>query len=138
VYLGRQIHQANAQSQADARYSFVDAYGQMNLSIAENKDLASVFRRGMQGMELDEDEAIQYIAFLGQFLNTWTVLYDLHVERHLPDTQWTVIRKDMITMLSTPGGLKFWNDVGKLGVHEKFQNEVETILASDEVSYKIV
>ncbi len=41
-------------------------------------------------------------------------------------------------MLSTPGGLVFWNYVGKLGVHETFQNEVEKILASDEVSYKIV
>ena len=110
----------------------------MNLTVAENKDLASVFRRGMQGTELDDDEAIQYIAFLGQFLNAWTVLYDLHVEHHLPDTQWTVVRKDIITMLSTPGGLVFWNDVGKLGVHETFQNEVEKILASDEVSYTIV
>ena len=56
VYLGRQIHQSNAQSQADARYSFLDAYGQLSLTIAANNDLASVFRRGMQGLELDEDE----------------------------------------------------------------------------------
>ena len=27
--------------QADARYSFLDAYGQMNLTVAEDKDLAS-------------------------------------------------------------------------------------------------
>ena len=110
----------------------------MNLTVAEDKDLASVFRRGMQGLELDEDEAIQYLAFLGQFLNTWSVLFDLHVERHLPDTQWTVIRKDIITMLSTPGGRAFWDDVGKLGVHDDFHNEVEKILASEEISYKIV
>jgi len=110
----------------------------MNLTVAEDKNLASIFRRGMQGLELDEDEAIQYIAFLGQFLNTWSVLFDLHVEGHLPDSQWTVIRKDMITMLSTPGGREFWNDVGKLGVHYDFENAVEKILASEETSYKIV
>jgi len=104
IYLGRQIHQTNAQSQAEARYSFVDAYGQMNLTVAENKELASVFRRGMQGVELDDDEAIQFFAFMGQFLNTWTVLFDLHIEHQLPVTQWTVIRKDIITLLSTPGG----------------------------------
>ena len=138
VYLGRQIHQTNAQSQADARYSFLEAYGQMNLTVAGDKDLASVFRRGMQGLELDEDEAIQYFAFLGQFLNTWSVLFDLHVERHLPDSQWIVIKKDIITMLSTPGGRAFWNDIGKLGVHNEFENEVENILASAETSYEIV
>ena len=88
VYLGRQIHQSNAQSQADARYSFLDAYGQLSLTIAANKDLASVFRRGMQGLELDEDEAIQFFVCIGQYLNTWSVLFDLHEERHLPDTQW--------------------------------------------------
>jgi hypothetical protein len=110
----------------------------MNLTLAGNKELASVFRRGMQGLDLDEDEAIQYLAFLGQFLNTWSVLFDLHVERQLPDTQWIVIKKDMITMLSTPGGRAFWDDVGKLGVHDDFHNEVEKTLASEETSYKVL
>ncbi len=137
-YLGRQIRQANAQSQVDARYSFLDAYGHVSLTIAQNKDLASVFRRGMQGMELDEDETIQFFVCIGQYLNMWSVLFDLHVERHLPDTQWTVIRKDIITMLSTPGGRTFWDDVGTLGVHDDFRNEVEKILASEETSYKMV
>ncbi len=138
VYLGRQIHQANAQSRADARYSFLDAYGQISLAIGGNKDLASVFRRGMQGLELDEDEAIQFFVCCGQYLNMWSVLFDLHVERQLPDTQWTVIRKDIITLLSTPGCRAFWNDVGRLGAHDDFRNEVEMILASEETSYKIV
>lgn len=137
VYLGRQIHQANAQSQADARYSFVDAYGQLNLTIAQNKELASIFRRGMQGSDLDEDEAIQFFTFLGQFLNTWSVLFDLHRENHLPESQWTVIRKDIITIITEPGGRKFWDEVGSLGVQEDFRVEVERILASGETSYRI-
>jgi hypothetical protein len=138
VYLGRQIHQTNAQSQADARYSFLDAYGQMLLAVAQDKDLASVFRRGMQGLELDEDEAIQYLAYLSQFMNTWSVLFDLHVEGQLPDSQWATIRKDIITILSAPGGRAFWNDVGKLAGHNDFEYAVEKILTSGESSYKIV
>jgi hypothetical protein len=92
----------------------------------------------MQGLELDEDEAIQFFVCIGQYLNTWSVLFDLHEERHLPDSQWTVIRKDIITMLSTPGCRAFWDDVGRLGVHDDFLNEVEKILASEETSYEIV
>jgi hypothetical protein len=110
----------------------------MNLTLAGNKELASVIRRGMQGLDIDEDEAFQYRVFLGQLLNTWSVLYDLHVERQLPDTQWIVIRKDIITMLSTPGGRAFWDDFGKLGVHDDFLNEVEKTLASEETSYKFL
>ncbi len=138
VYLGRQIHQANTRSQADATYSFLNAYGPMNLAVAENKELASIFRRGLQGLELDEDEAIQFFAFAGHYVNTWSVFCDLHAKRQFPDTQWTVIRKDIITFISTPGGRKFWDDVGQLGVHDHFRKEVEKILVSDETSFKIV
>ena len=110
----------------------------MNLTIAESKNLASVFRRGMQGLDLDEDEAVQFFVVVGQFLNTWSVLFDLYKENQLPVTQWIVVKKDIITMLSTPGGRAFWDDVGKLGVHDECRDEIEKILASDETSYKFM
>jgi len=138
LYVARQIHQANAQTQAQARYSFVEAYGHMNTSISGNKAVASVFRRGIKGLELDEDEYIQFFALLGQFLNTWSVLYDLHERGMLPENQWTMVRKDIITMMSEPGGRDFWEQVGRLGVHEDFGNAVDRALSSEEVSYKMV
>ena len=69
IYLARQIHQVNAQGQASARYSFIDAYGQMNMAISGSKEVASLFRRGMKGLQLDEDEHYQFFALLGQFIN---------------------------------------------------------------------
>jgi hypothetical protein len=110
----------------------------MNLTVANSKQLASVFRRGTQGEDLDEDEAVQYFVVMGQYLNTWSVLFDLHKESQLPTTQWIAVKKDIITLLSTPGGRTFWDDVGILGVDEGFCDEVEKILASDETSFKFV
>lgn len=138
VYLGRQIHQANRQAQAEARYSFVEAYSQMNLTIASDKAVASIFRRGLKGETLDEDEYMQYFAVVGQFLNTWSVLFDMSREGLLPPAQWTMIQKDIITMISSPGGEKFWNDVGRHGVHSQFVAKVEEIFASGEKSYKMI
>lgn len=138
LYVARQIHQANAQTQAQARYSFVEAYGHMNTSISGNKAVASIFRRGIKGEGLDEDEAIQFFALIGQFLNTWAVLFDLHVDGLLPENQWTMVRKDIITMLSEPGGKEFWEQVGQFGVHQTFADAVNKTLASDEESYKMV
>lgn len=138
LYVARQIHQANAQTQAQARYSFVEAYGHMNTSISGDKAVASVFRRGIKGLDLDEDEYIQFFALIGQFLNTWSVLYDLHEHGMLPENQWSMVRKDIITMMSEPGGKDFWERVGRFGVHAEFRDAVVNALASDEVTYEMV
>lgn len=135
IYVARQIHQVNAQSQASARYSFIEAYGQMNTSISSDKEVASLFRRGFKGLELDEDEHYQFFALVGQFLNTWSALYDLHQEGLLPENQWTMVRKDIITLLTEAGGRSFWEKHGKHGVHDAFRNAVDEALASDETSY---
>lgn len=135
IYVARQIHQVNAQSQATARYSFIEAYGQMNTSISSDKEVASLFRRSFKGLKLDEDEHYQFLALVGQFLNTWSALYDLHQEGLLPENQWTMVRKDIITLLTEAGGQSFWEKHGKHGVHEAFRNAVDEALASDETSY---
>jgi len=137
LYVGRQIHQANTQSQASARYSFIEAYGHMNTTITGSKEVASVFRRGLKGLDLDEDEGLQFFALIGQFLNTWSALFDLHKEGLLPDNQWTMVRLDIITMLSEKGGREFWERHGQFGVHESFRKAVNETLASDEESYEM-
>ena len=45
IYVARQIHQENAQTQASARYSFIKAYGEMNTSITNSKEVASISLR---------------------------------------------------------------------------------------------
>lgn len=137
LYVARQIHQANAQTQARARYSFIEAYGEMNVSISTNRDVASIFRRGVAGEGLDEDERMQFFALVGQFLNTWSVLFDLHRDGLLPENQWTMVRKDIIAMMKEPGGRAFWEEVGRKGVHEAFREAVDEVLASGESSYKM-
>lgn len=138
LYVGRQIHQANAQSQATARYSFIEAYGHMNTTIAGSKKVASIFRRGLKGQEMDEDEDMQFFALIGQFLNSWSTLFDLHADGLLPENQWTMVRLDIITMLSAPGGKGFWEQHGQFGVHEAFRDAVNETLASDEESYEML
>jgi len=137
LYVARQIHQANAQTRASARYSFIEAYGHMNSSITESKKVASIFRRGLKGEDFDEDEFMQFFALLGQFLNTWSVLYDLHEDGLLPENQWAMVKKDIITMLSEPGGRDFWKKTGQFGVHDAFSKAVNDVLDSDETSYQM-
>ena len=137
IYVARQIHQANAQTQAAARYSFIEAYGEMNTSITNNKEVASIFRRGFSGEPLDDGEHYQFFAPGRQFLNTWSVLFDLHEDGLLPENQWTMVRLDIITMISEPGGREFWNKYGRQAVHEAFRDAIDDVLASGETSYSM-
>lgn len=85
IYLATQVRQSNRQIRAAARYSFLDAYGQLSASMIENKDATSVYRRGLAGESLDEDEAMQFFFNLGQWINTWSVMYELYEEGQLPE-----------------------------------------------------
>ncbi len=138
IYLATQVRHANRQTQAAARYSFLEAYGQLNTSIAHNKDTSSVFRRGLAGEGLDDDESMQFFSILGQWLNTWSVMYDLHLEQQLPDGQWFLVRKDMHSALSTVGGRAFWDGLGTYAVQPGFVGMVDALLDGDEASYDIL
>ena len=135
LYLARQIHLVSLQSQAAARYSFLDAYGMANATIANSKEAARVFHRGLEGEELSEGEQMQFIVMVGQFLNTWGVMYDLHQEGQLPDSQWIVVRTDLLALFTTPGGNRFWQEIGRLNVADDFKKWVDDLIGGGEESY---
>lgn len=128
LYVARQIHQVNAQTQASARYSFIETRGHLNSLITESKKIASIFRRGLKGEVSNEDEFMQCFALPGQFPNTWNVLYDLHEDGLLPEDPWAKVKKDIIAMLSEPGGRNFWKKFGQFGVHNAFSKAVNNVL----------
>ncbi|MEP4484998.1 MAG: hypothetical protein ABJ013_05175 [Halioglobus sp.] len=138
LYLTRQIHISNLQSQAAARYSYLDAYGMANATIATSKESASVFERGLEGGELVEGERLQFIVMLGQLLNTWGVMYDLHQEGQLPESQWFVVRTDIKASFSTEGGKRFWEKIGRLNVSPEFAKWVEELLKNTEPTYSML
>ena len=138
LYLARQIKQINEQSRASARYSFLNAYGLANASIGEDKHSADVFSRGIRGAELDEGERMQFIVLLGQFFNTWGVMFDLHQEGQLPDSQWKVVRTDMKAILQTPGGFALWNDILIHNYEVEFISYVNSLRDSEEDTFDIL
>jgi len=129
IYLASQIRISNRQTQSSARFSFLNSYGQMSASIIENKHSASVFRRGLSAEDLDPDEELQFLFLLGQWINTWSVMYELHREGQLPAGQWFIARADLLSTLTTVGGREYWNRLGVLGTQPEFFNMVEVLLS---------
>jgi len=138
AYLGRQIHISNLQSQAAARYSFLDAYGAGNAAIASSTEASSVLYRGLSGGELSDAEKVQFTVLVGTFLNIWSVMYDLHQEGQLPESQWIIVRTDIHSMFCGGGGLKFWQDVGERNVSPEFAGFVNEMLSSGSSPYDFI
>lgn len=138
LYLARQIHHATKQAKAAARFSFLDAYGETNAAIFQSKQSASVYRRGLLGDLDDSDERAQFMCMLANFLNTWSVLYDLHTENELPDNQWELVQKDIRAMFNMPGGREFWETTGAEAMNQSFVEAVKTILDTEEEPYTLM
>ena len=137
IYLARQIQLSNQQTRAAARYSFLDAYGRANAALSETLQSASVYRRGLDDSDLTHDESMQFLLQLGQFLNTWSVMYDLFQEDELPDNQWHLVKSDIVSAFSTPGGRRFWDEVGRINGHATFAEFVDKLLAEGGDRYQI-
>lgn len=136
VYLAVQTRNINRQSQAEARYAFVDAMADINIAIGQSKEAASVWRRGLQSVDsLDEDERMQFIMFVGQYANTWAVMHQLHEDGLLPEAQWQVVRNDIASILASPGGRQFWRVGGEAAFGERFVAFVNRELAAGAQPY---
>jgi len=138
IYLAVQVRQNTAQARANANYQFLEASGQINTVLMENKETASVMRRGLEKPDaLDEDDRFRFLMYVGQFLQVYSTTFDLHAQQMLPPSQWRAVRKDLITVLSPPGGRWCWNKFAKEGLTPDFVAYANALLASGEESYSI-
>lgn len=136
IYLAIQTRQINLQGQAEARYAFVDAMAEINMVIAQDKNTASVWRRGLESIEaLDDDERMQFFMLVGQYANAWAVMFQLHRDSMLPDTQWLIVRNDILSILSSDGGATFWRTGGRAAFDSDFVHWVDGQLADHERPY---
>lgn len=138
VYLAFQVRQNTLQMRAAARFQWVEASGQMNALIAGDTAAASVFRRGWDNPDgLDDDERMQFLVHLGQFMQIYSTMYELHQEKLLPDTQWHNCRKDMIGVMNCPGGLWVWETFGRKGLDPAFVAYMEALRGRADESFDL-
>lgn len=138
LYLALQVRQNTLQLRATARFQWVEASGQFNALTAGSLQAASVFRRGWDDPDkLDDDERMQFLVHLGQFMQIYSTMYELHQEKLLPDTQWHNCRKDMISVMNSPGGLWVWETFGRHGLSPDFAAYMEGLRDAGDSSFDL-
>jgi len=138
IYLALQVKQNTAQLRASARYQFVEATGMMNAAVVGSPQSVSVFRRGLGGETLDADEALQFTMMTGQYFQIYSVMFELWTDKLLPDSQWYAVRKDLVTVMASPGGRRIWDEVMSTALDTEFVSLVESLASSGEKSYSII
>jgi len=135
IYLALQIRQNTKQLRAAARYQFIEATGQMNALTGGSKQAASVLRRGLESLEgLDPDEAMQFFIIVGQFYQIHSAMFELNRDKLLPDSQWSNVRHDLTSLLSSPGGLHVWKSLGEKSFDSTFVEYVELLRSRTETA----
>ncbi|GGB78698.1 hypothetical protein [Henriciella pelagia] len=138
LYLALQVRQNTQQLRATARFQWVEASGQFNALTAGSVQVASMFRKGWDNPDqLDDDERMQFLIHLGHFLQVYSTMYELHQEKLLPETQWYNCRKDMISVMNSPGGLWVWEAFGRKGLHPEFVTFMEGLRKAEDGSFDL-
>lgn len=138
IYLALQVRQNTAQLRAVARNQFLEATGQLNALGAGSKQVASMYRRGLADLaSLDDDEQMQFFGFVGHFFQIYSVMFELHQDGLLPDSQWHAAKKDMLALLDTKGGMTLWESFGREGLSPPFVSYIDKLRAEDGRSFHI-
>jgi len=138
IYLAIQVRQNTLQARASAAYQFLEASGSINAIPMANQAMASVVQRGIEDMSvLDPDERLQFTLFCGQHFTTHNTMYELYCNKTLSKSQWHPVKKDILTLLATPGGRTVWDDFAADGLSPDFISYVEGLLKSGENSYSL-
>ena len=138
VYLALQVRHGTIQGQAEARYAFVQATSDINMTIAQDKQLASVWRRGLANPdELDPDETMQLWMLIGQYCNAWLVMHQLHTQGQLGKDQWHVVNNDIAAILCSAGGRAFWK-IARGAFDPKFTVFVDDVQGKGEQPYDML
>ena len=138
IYLAIQVRQNTKQMRANTSFQWIEASGQMNALVAGDTSTASVFRRGWEDPTLlSEDEQTQFVVHLGQFMQIYSTMFEQYQAGLLPKTQWHNCRKDIISVMNSPGGVFVWDNFGSQGLDSSFVEYVEDLRSKNESSFDL-
>lgn len=138
LYLALQVRQNTAQMRATASRQYLEASKDLNLGIIQNKEVASVYRRGCDDLQsLNADEKTQFFFYIGQFYQTFSTMFDLWEAGELPESAWHTIRKHIISMMSMAGTRHVFDVWAREGLAPEFIAYVDTLCAASEATYSL-
>jgi hypothetical protein len=132
IYVGLQIRQNTAVTQATGRQAYVDSMNEYVGLINLSPNLADILHRGATGLSnIKGGEIIQFGAFLDQCFVNFETSYFQWKAGVLDARLWSTFRHTIVDLLIQPGQQQWW-DNRRHWFDKEFQEYVNQVLVSEE------
>ena len=129
-YLARQVRQNTEEMRSANYHGVTDSFNEINLAVAQNPDLARVWRLGNEAYEkLSEDERYQFSFFMHATFRILDVIKFQSQHGTGDMTLWGYEKKTLDTLLAAPGVRTWWRE-RPYNFSEDFVIYVENIVLS--------
>ena len=114
LYVGVQTKQANDHATAASTISFMDGWNKILSDFAEDEATSATIRRGLRSFNgMSKHEQALFHVRIGAVVNQWLLAQQLAEKNLIPDEIPTEASKFVLAVLSTPGGLEYWEHDSK-------------------------
>ena len=114
IYIGAQTKQSNDHATAASETAWMDALNRIWDSWAVDERTISVLRHGFGSFnELSKTDQATFQMKIGQLVNHWLLARQLEAKGLLDPKFRVEIHKVTVAVLSTPGGLEYWEHDAK-------------------------
>ena len=109
LYVGVQTKQANDHATAASSIAWMDGWNQALSDFATDEATSAALRKGFRSFEsLSKHEQAVFHVRLGTLINQWLLAQQLAESGLIPDEIPIEASKFVVAILSTPGGLEYW------------------------------
>jgi len=114
IYIGAQSRQANIHATANAEVAWSDALNQIINGWVGDERTTSAIRNGFGSFNtLSKSDQAIFQARIGSIVNHWILAKQLSQKGLISSDIVEEVNKVVIAMLSTPGGLEYWEHDSK-------------------------
>lgn len=108
LYLGIQIRHNSSSVDSSTEDGVVSGFNEINLIIAADPVLASLFTKGLENpSELSDEEATQFSFLFSSYINQYGRLCILYLKGSFPEDRWETYARELAYLISTPGGAEW-------------------------------
>ena len=138
VYVGKQIQQNTDTLKVSTAHDTAEDFSALYLLLAERADIADIFFRGLQDLEvLEPVEKLRFYAYFHKFFRTFENAYYQFTRGSLEAEPFDGIKQQLVILKSMPGVQTYWQD-RKNWYNQTFQEYVDSeIMPIDVKGYRL-